>query len=1639
MESAPETDSATRSLSRSALDVLQTDAERTRMRLTLTGVDVELANAGGVVRHDARFEGSVSRGEAGLPDVPVLRQLVAIPDCRQIELHVTIASETELNGIDLRPAPGMRRDSEGRVVEVYEEDPVVYEKDEDFPGDVLRVVSLGYLRGQRLALVEIAPVQYNPVRQRLRVINDVTVEIRTVDPMGALFRPVGPMDALLSGIVVNARQEGPFGAPPSGGPLMTGGAGEYQWCDGSTVAAVAQSVNQFGADYLIVVAEEVATPPADTTLIDQLADRRADYNGFNVAIVRVDQIDGSPNTTSTPDSIRNLIKTVFDAQSATHMGDGRLGYVLLLGDAWNPAGDVLLPCYYGYPEVAGETTCSDAYYSLLDDDPHTDPFPDIFIGRLPVDADENDWEMDNVVSKILAYEPLPADTNTTWPDKILMVSGNLLTGPQGEEFFGDVTDNAVPPGKTVSEIHREYEDGEEECSALIAETLSDGYWFTSFIGHGTPFYMAETFYQKHFDVLQNSALPVMSFYACDIGQFDFNADSIDVYCKDSPGYGCTDEGYPASNLWCYKPPSDLDGCDAGAERLVLQPNGAIATFAYTREQVVAYAENDFYYLYRTYSQENASTLGDLLLGVKLLSSNYILLYIYTLFGDPALNIRWKDVVHDSVDVTIRSSDIRGRHHTKYIGSGQSDDLVVTFRNLGMKDADDVSFEIWVGDPSDQQSTRLDSLTIDNIPAHGEYTGEYPVTLSNPGLYPIYVKLDPVDEIAERAEDNNVAGALLAALPYHGSGFPVKTGVVHHYHPACVRDVTGHPGQEILVTSTTDIRCYGEDGSRRWSFKRQDGNGNDIKKQKGSPVVTNIMKDGDQYVLFEAGEPSHVYLLHGPDGSVADSIAIGDSSGTYTGMGHGVGDFVAGDASLEIVTFDDRDFVGYQVDGTELWRRQTEISPTPVYNRWSAIAVADVNNDGNVEVVLAHYNEHGHAVLEVIEFEGSEISNVTTKEIGWVYPLHPHEVCVFDGDDDGDLEILVYGESNGYNLQLYHHGLSTPIWSYPVESEPYFSVGDINADGDIEIVVVSEDNIRVLSSGGQLLQSATLSIGNFVSTPLLVDIDGDSKCEIVTNSVNSGDHVIGVIRVYDSDLNAMGDTLSYFADTLRAPGPAMGDLDYDGTPELAFVSADSVLHVVDLGSSMGVAEWPQSYNNAMNTNVYAQPIVGEYNNAVSLFNRVHVIGDVVFREDLYVAPGSDIRVWIDSVAVFQSFKEFHAEGTKNYPIQFAAWNHQGFSSDTDDWVGVSIEDDSTTASGSFNYCTIKNAINGIDSESNASIRNSTIELCDLTGIKIAGTDSTYLHNTTIQDCDIGIHISLGDSTSVKADIDSCFIYDNDYGISVYNTSEVTIKDCDLDYNTTDGIYCDGADVSIEQSSIQHSAVGIYCYDHSDPTIKINSIKNNSTGIMCDDDSDGFIEDNEIVYNGTGVAATNDAYPDLGHDGGGGGWSSGLNEIHNNSGFHVANFTVGLTINAEANYWKGKEPLCFPKQSKIYGSVDYSHALCGDSSSASSPFVRREEPDNLPVGFNLGQNFPNPFNPTTTLRYDVPPPGGRVSIVVFNVRGQRVATVVDGIKPPGYHRVTWDGANDHGIKVASGVYFVQMRAPRYSQTKKLVLLK
>lgn len=96
------------------------------------------------------------------------------------------------------------------------------------------------------------------------------------------------------------------------------------------------------------------------------------------------------------------------------------------------------------------------------------------------------------------------------------------------------------------------------------------------------------------------------------------------------------------------------------------------------------------------------------------------------------------------------------------------------------------------------------------------------------------------------------------------------------------------------------------------------------------------------------------------------------------------------------------------------------------------------------------------------------------------------------------------------------------------------------------------------------------------------------------------------------------------------------------------------------------------------------------------------------------------------------------------------------------------------------------------------------------------------------------------------------------------------------------------------------------------------------------------------------------------------------------------------------------------------------------------------NNIVDGFALAQNFPNPFNPSTQISFTIATTEN-VQLSVFNSLGQKMRTLVSDIIPAGTHQVTWNGSDDSGNELPAGIYYYQMKAGEFQQTRKMLFVK
>ncbi|MFC1725794.1 FlgD immunoglobulin-like domain containing protein [candidate division KSB1 bacterium] len=164
--------------------------------------------------------------------------------------------------------------------------------------------------------------------------------------------------------------------------------------------------------------------------------------------------------------------------------------------------------------------------------------------------------------------------------------------------------------------------------------------------------------------------------------------------------------------------------------------------------------------------------------------------------------------------------------------------------------------------------------------------------------------------------------------------------------------------------------------------------------------------------------------------------------------------------------------------------------------------------------------------------------------------------------------------------------------------------------------------------------------------------------------------------------------------------------------------------------------------------------------------------------------------------------------------------------------------------------------------------------------------------------------------------------------------------------------------------------------------------------------------------------------------------------NNSGL---SFTTSATASDNTGGFVSSPSITLDNDDRIcavYSFVGSGPTDSKDVFFAKSAFVTSVEEELIgspvPGEFILHQNYPNPFNPETTIKYELNSPS-EVKISIYNILGQEVKRLVNRNVTAGVHSVKWDGTNEQGIKVNSGVYLYMLQAGDFFETKKMILLR
>jgi len=308
-------------------------------------------------------------------------------------------------------------------------------------------------------------------------------------------------------------------------------------------------------------------------------------------------------------------------------------------------------------------------------------------------------------------------------------------------------------------------------------------------------------------------------------------------------------------------------------------------------------------------------------------------------------------------------------------------------------------------------------------------------------------------------------------------------------------------------------------------------------------------------------------------------------------------------------------------------------------------------------------------------------------------------------------------------------------------------------------------------------------------------------------------------------------------------------------------------------------------------------------------------------------------------------------------------------------------------------------------------------------------SPTLKNNEIKDCKYGIYLHKGAAT-----VDSNKIVGCEVGLRCYWTNSITAK-----YNCFTGGFADHY-IKNTRSTLNLDS----CYMEGD-TEDLTP-----TGVKYESGARGWIRRCGIFhYDDEGLYTSGTSTPNLSN-----GYNSIFSWVNNSLQTAIRNMNVGKpplggpAIDADRNWWGTAEPeeeenlfvgpvlwqLCLTDSPAIY---DACAGFGGSPKIASvSSAVKK---------FSLSQNYPNPFNPTTVIQFTVRSSRStenrpvHTNLTIYNILGQKVKIVVNEVKYPGAHQVLWDGKDEKGQSMASGIYFYRVKTEDYVEVKKMVLLK
>lgn len=769
-------------------------------------------------------------------------------------------------------------------------------------------------------------------------------------------------------------------------------------------------------------------------------------------------------------------------------------------------------------------------------------------------------------------------------------------------------------------------------------------------------------------------------------------------------------------------------------------------------------------------------------------------------------------------------------------------------------------------------------------------------------------------------------------------------------------------------------------------------------EQNSVAVADLDGDGDSDLIIGTTKGIAVLANQG-NGTFADPAHYLDD---YKGYTVNLGD-IDGDDDLDLIASADKIYI-LENNGVGAFALSGSYGAG---SRPFDVCGCDLDGDGDCDLAVTNYSVDSVSVL---------INDGGMLVMAANYPVarQPRSIVAADFDQDGDNDLALASESwQGLSL-LYNNGdgsFATAVngsWgSYSWD----LVADDFDGDGDIDLIVTHDELMPMENKGDGTFVSRWFPQGwdadGFLSS---ADIDADGDKDLVV-----GGRYTDRTSIILNNGNWWFDCIAGFSSSSPGSPNCLNDLDGDGSHDLVIANRGAGFVSVFQGYGHGAFSYAPSY------------LVGSFPSCVQAADF-----DRDGSNDLAVGTWGKLYILNnDGTGSFDAFSRY--DNDLGNRLCVADFNSDGY------------EDIAVEYLPSNDLLILMNNCDGTFSQNGTCLVGD-----DILSIASADFDAngypdlavtaghTYPEIVSI----VSIFSNNGGGSFVQSD--------------AFQTSGVPWYICCADFNSDDAPDLAVASDRTRSVSVFINSGGVFA-----SAVDYNVGYGPRCVVTADFDNDGdtdlaslnqdFETISVLANNGDGTFAVKTVFSSTS-----GGFSICAGDYDNDGAtdLALARGTIAIlkgngdaTFELIQDFSAGQLPLALCA-SDLDGNGALDLAACNYASGTVSVLINKvasqtgieytTELETLPHGIVLKQNYPNPFNPNTEIVFALTT-ASHVNLTIFNIIGQKVATLLDGATGAGYHTVTWDGRNHTGEHVATGIYFCRLVADDFVASRKMLLVK